>query len=390
MARQMKIAQKKERNSNIEMLRIVSMFLIILYHIIRRYSDYTGNFATLSAYVYLTETILGLWGEFAVYLFVIISAWFQSDSRFHIKHIVSIIFQAFCYIMVFGVVGTVLQYDGETSITGIFKGSIIYIHDAFVFKNIHWFIAPFIMMCFMSPFLNLLIQKFSKRQMGTLVLTLTGLFFYCQFSSAYFSESGMFLCIYLLVGYVKRYCVDKRRHFAVWGGILAITILLFTVLADNVGSTGLIGFINNYTSRVLGNFNCVSLIVAFAALFFFLAVAQMEEKHSKIINLVGGLTFGVYLFHETFFYTLNDRSLSLIDLMHLKCEELGWITQGLLYPIQLLGLALITLILGLLVEFIRKQVIHKPFMRMISHCFGRQMEQIDNWFDVAKCNEIHR
>lgn len=83
---------KKERNSNIELLRIISMLLIILYHIIRRYADYEGNFQTLNTSTYLTETILGIWGLFGVYLFVAISAWFLCSSKFRIKHIISILF----------------------------------------------------------------------------------------------------------------------------------------------------------------------------------------------------------------------------------------------------------------------------------------------------------
>lgn len=367
---------KNKRNSNIEFLRIISMLLIILYHIFRRYSgDYEGNFSTFPAHTYLTETVLGIWGLLGVDIFVAISAWFLCTSKFRLKHIISIVFQTFCYVAVFSVIETVIQYNG---IASVLKYSLIRIHDIYVYKNAHWFVAPYLMMCFMSPSMNLLVEKFSKEQMKVLLCVLTGLFVYVQFSGAFFSQSGTFLYIYLLCAYLKKYHPEKH-HYLLWGCFLTVMILVFCILNDNSGTHGLLAFINNYTTRTFGNYKDRSLIVALTAVCYLMAAVQCKENRSKIINTLGGLTFGVYLFHETFIY-IGDKSMSLIDMVYRKLVALMWINpDSHWYFGEVLLLTGAVFLAGAAIEFLRKKILHEPIMHQIDRL---DFSKIDNWFNM--------
>ena len=62
----------KQRNSNIEWLRIISMLLIIAFHMERSFEELSGSFI-----VNATTIALGKWGLLGVDLFLIISAKLQ-------------------------------------------------------------------------------------------------------------------------------------------------------------------------------------------------------------------------------------------------------------------------------------------------------------------------
>lgn len=367
---------KKERNSNIELLRIISMLLIILYHIFRRYSgDYEGNFSTLPLHVYLTQTMLGIWGLLGVDIFVAISAWFLCTSRFRLKHIISIVFHTFCYVAVFSVIETAIQYNG---IASVLKYSLKRIHEIYVYKNAHWFVAPYLMMCFMSPSMNLLVEKFSKEQMKVLLCVLTGLFVYVQFSGAFFSQSSTFLYIYFVCAYLKKYHPEKHPYM-LWGCFLTLIILVSCILNDNSGTQGLLASINNYTSRIFGNYTDRSLIVALTAVCYLMAAVQYEENRSKIINTLGGLTFGVYLFHETFIY-IGDESMSLIDMVYRKLVALMWINpDSHWYFAEVLLLTAAIFFAGSAIEFLRKMILHEPVMKLVDRI---DFSPIDNWINM--------
>lgn len=74
---------KKERNINIELLRCLSMLLIVIGH-------YYGNVASniipeLNSAAYFASYFINSIEVIGVNLFVIISAWFLVDSKFSIK-----------------------------------------------------------------------------------------------------------------------------------------------------------------------------------------------------------------------------------------------------------------------------------------------------------------
>ena len=70
---------KKSRNSNVELLRIISMLLIVSFHCVchnglRTYDN--------MPFIYISSVLLGSWGIFGVDVFVIISAYYLVEQRF--------------------------------------------------------------------------------------------------------------------------------------------------------------------------------------------------------------------------------------------------------------------------------------------------------------------
>ena len=78
----------KERNSNLELLRIISMLLIIMHH----YSihGFSPNILYYSSNKYILD-FLSLEGKLGVNCFILISGYFMINQKFTIKKLLSIL-----------------------------------------------------------------------------------------------------------------------------------------------------------------------------------------------------------------------------------------------------------------------------------------------------------
>ena len=91
----------KTRNSNIELLRIISMLLIVAFHCAGQigYKQYDNT-----SFVYITSVLLGSWGILGVDVFVIISAYYLVDQRLRVTRVINVLFQTFTYLIGFAIV----------------------------------------------------------------------------------------------------------------------------------------------------------------------------------------------------------------------------------------------------------------------------------------------
>ena len=86
---------QKQRSSNLELLRIISMFLIVMHH----YAVH-GGFQLLEKDLSLNKIIIQILsggGQLGVNLFILISGYFLIDSEFKINKLLKLIFETFFY-----------------------------------------------------------------------------------------------------------------------------------------------------------------------------------------------------------------------------------------------------------------------------------------------------
>ena len=200
----------KIRNSNIEILRIISMLLIIIGHCMG--TRFEGANQQLN--VFLTTTVFGSWAILGVDLFVIISAWFLCEQSFKSIRVISVLFEAICYIFAFSIVYAVMVGMESGSMVVALKSMVLFYLDG-IFKQHHWFVVAYILMCFAAPFLNKLIDGVSKCSLKAILIVAALALIYHNFTGAgYYSviaDSADFLYIYLLVGYFKKYGITIKR-----------------------------------------------------------------------------------------------------------------------------------------------------------------------------------
>ena len=105
-------AQKKSlRNSRVELLRIISMILIVAFHATRMGCIETSQ----PFYIYFSGIVLGSWGILGVDIFVIISSYFLVDQNFKSQRLINIAFQTFTYLFLYFVLSFILWLIPRTS-----------------------------------------------------------------------------------------------------------------------------------------------------------------------------------------------------------------------------------------------------------------------------------
>lgn len=287
----------KERESNMELLRIVAMLLVLIVHV-----DFAAlGFPTHEEAVTMTGTTIwrylfeGL-ALVCVNVFVLLSGWFgiRASKKGFFKFVTEVLF--------FGIVCLVFSIcmGVESSAIGTAPTMWLRIRNTLIFTSpLYWFVISYMGLYILSPVLNSFIEKASQKELG-----LTLLFFMLfqtvigwlvssdpergQFASGYSILS--FIGLYLLARYVKLY----PGKLTTKGKIHDLGLYLALCLLNaSIGFAACYFDINGVNSRIVAYTNP---LVIFASLYLLLFFSKLQIK-SKVINWIGAGAFGVFLLH---------------------------------------------------------------------------------------------
>lgn len=341
----------KLRNSNYELLRIVAMFFIILFHIIV-YGDYKNT---------ITNPSLVLIFDFLLFIilvhvnsFVLLMGYFQSESSFKQAKIWTIINASFFYRVVITLIFIFFNvYDLEK--IDLFR-SFLYIDTVD-----YWFIKLYILLYILSPFLNIFINKINQKMHQKLLIILFIVFSVIPTitNNLTFQSSGFsiqhFIFLYFMGAYLKKYPLKEHYFFKVLSKSmykLILIVLFFSLVSVNFliyqFADNLYG-INFLFDEVRKNILDTSMsysnpIIIIQSVVFFLFFGTLNIK-SKIINLVASFMLGVYLIHE--------NSL-VINFLHSNIKISNDFINSHLMIGYLLLLSLVVLIFCSIIEFVRQ------------------------------------
>jgi surface polysaccharide O-acyltransferase-like enzyme len=303
----MNITQKKElkgektkgiRNINIELLRIISMIMIIIMHLLG-HGGILDNVKPYTANYMLVWTINAL-AFVSVNCYVLISGYFLVDSKFSVKKVLIIWGQIIFYsiaIYVIALSSGLISMNIKTAIIAFLP----------VLGKQYWFATTYVALYFLFPFLNLMIKAMTKKEMQRLLITIIFMFSLwpnlIPFSKTLQSGGGYgivwFVCLYFISAYIKLHYVSTCKpviYLIVY--ILFSMLLIISKLTLEYLGTHILG-----GSIWLGSFytyNSILVLIGSVALFlFFINTKKTNNKiASKVILSLSGLTFGVYLIHD--------------------------------------------------------------------------------------------
>lgn len=279
----------KERQSNVELLRIIAMFLILLVH---------ADFYSLGepSYTDITseslDTFLRIFFEVvsipAVNIFVMISGWFGIHAK--LKGLCSFLFQC-----LFFTIGLYLL----NIICGYATFSIQDLLNCLMLTPANWFIKSYLFLYILSPVLNTFVDTASRIIFKhvliayfTILIILGWLF---PESVTYISlgySPVSFIGLYLLSRYTNIYrpfyCNLKARSYAVIVAVISICSIAICIPPENIK------WIYPYVINRI--FNYVSPINVAIALFLLIMFSKFRIK-SKLINWFSTSCFAVFLFH---------------------------------------------------------------------------------------------
>jgi len=88
------------RKSNIELLRIVSMFMILTHHYVVNSGIMEGFGAGSTSINYIFLALFGMWGKTGINIFIMISGYFMCRSKLTVKRYCKVLFEYLFYLFV--------------------------------------------------------------------------------------------------------------------------------------------------------------------------------------------------------------------------------------------------------------------------------------------------
>lgn len=274
----------RKRNSNFELLRVICMILIIVGHAIM----YHGSLGELGTTNYYIGNIIRSFCMMAVNCFVLISGYF--GINFSIKKIIKIDITVVFYSIVIFLLSVIL---GIHSITP--KTDILLLFP--ILTKRYWFISIYIVLCLISPILNIIVNSLEKKQYKNLLIILLVLFYilptalYAINAPTITGDSGYgiinFICLYLIGRYISLYYRDSKPKTFYLTGYIIVSCLLF--LSNHILSE-IFGF---YFNTFISYDTIFALLSAIMLFMFFKNISI----NSKLINKLASGCFASYIIH---------------------------------------------------------------------------------------------
>lgn len=274
-----------KRNSSVELLRIVAMFLVLVVH---------ADFFTLGVpdrNLIKTEPLFSfgqlLFESFSIVcvnVFVLISGWFGLRPK--LKGFCNFIFQ--CLFFSIGIYILICLFFDNFSIKGF--------AECFFLTGAYWFIKAYIGLYLLSPLVNRFIETVDGKTLLRFIIFFylyQTIFAWCSKATT-FLDSGCntisFIGLYCLARYFHLYpnkWTSKKPRVYIWGYLgLSVVCAVTSYVLGLIGLDGLIGRFYVY----------VSPFVILSSLLLLLGFTRMQLS-SKFINWVASSCFAVYLLH---------------------------------------------------------------------------------------------
>ena len=278
----------RERNSAIELLRIISMMGVVALHYLGQ-----GGMDAFNAYPQFTWFFYSGVRSIAVPLvnvFVLITGYFLVSSRHYTyRKPIRLLLIVFYYGITVYLLSSFIQGNALTV-----KGFIQSLFPFFFGSS--WFIKTYLILYLLAPFINKALTVLSMKWYRALLLIQILLFsvWYSIGLNAPITDDGYgiinFITLYMIGGYIRRFS-DTCRLLKWFSGLKALfgycACIAITALASY--------FINPFGYAFITNVIGASLL--------FLFVTKLKPRKSRVINALAGNAFDVFYVHPHI-YTL--------------------------------------------------------------------------------------
>lgn len=303
-----------QRQSNIELLRIVSIFFVLIGHafgVVLGMPD--ANDIDASPTTSFLRILLGAAALGGVNIFVLISGWFgiHSNKRGLAKYIYQVVF------LLWGIYAVaLLSGKAELNLSGIKTSMGIY--------EGYWFVMAYLGLYLLSPVLNAFADNATKRQFQILLIGFY-LFqcYYCWIMGMvnYFNGYSItFFCgLYLTARYVRLYPIPFLERNA-WSIYIAITLFLAVAATTGIRFAG-------SPLKLLRYDNPLEIVACVCFLLGFLKI----KLQSSVVNTLAKSCFAVYIIHfNPFVFPYFKMGVEWIDS---NCNSVVFITAMFMYLI---------------------------------------------------------
>lgn len=316
---------KKQRESGIELLKIISMIMIVFAHTAQnayrlKLPELMLAEATMSKQKFIMAWLIHF-GSLGNYLFIICSAWFLIGCKKSQKQkIMPIVFDSFLISVLF-LAGYSIASPGMVSQIDITKSIFP------IFYENNWFATGYILFLLMLPYLNKIVENINQKQLMRISFVMILLYWIFNFARVhyFFTRFFVFIGLFFIVAYIKKYMPDFCSSTGKNLILLAVGVFGFILW---LGGTDIRGLKNDDYSQTLlmwwTDSNPFHLMTAIALFNLF----KKFKFVNKGINLISSVTLYIYLIHENILfrqYSAQPIWRMLIDrftVKHVLAEEI--------------------------------------------------------------------
>lgn len=287
---------KKERESGIELFRIIAVLIFIAGHYVINSGllaqdgpVYADPLSWRSIYLLEFYSVV----KACVNVFVMITAYFMCTTKITAKKFAKLFLEIFFYKTVISTLFYISGYE-PFSIAGYIKSILPLRHLS------NDFLCAYPLFFLLIPFLSMLIQHLNEKQHIYLIL-------WCVFTyiflgsvpgfSVLMNYVSWFSVLFVIISYIRLYPKKIFQNCGLWAWM---TVLFVFLSALSVLVCAWLGVKLNRSSTYLTYFfvrDCNSFLTVVTSLSAFLFFKNLKIGYVKTINTVAASAFGVILIH---------------------------------------------------------------------------------------------
>lgn len=341
----------KDRNTGIELLRILAMFLIVYGHFI----SHGGGFVYEdSGSLYYLEGIIDSFSAFKVNIFILITGFFLiGKENFNIKQRLSKLwenemFYSITIMIIFVLCGM------DIGIVDLIKSIIPTISYRY------WFVTTYVALILLIPVLNKAFQRMDKKQYQKSLLIMLVITSVWQtlmpFVTTVDNHQGYsllwFIVVYAIGGYIRRYYsykkIPKKKLFLIY-----ITCSLIQFAYAEIFT-----YIEKKTNMIMDIPYYNSLFVICSSVMIFLIFFQINFKGNlgKAVNYISGSVISIYLISDNPLI----RDILYTNILHISKYQ----NRGLFSILSITGAVVLTFGSCLIIDIIKRWIMDKSILKL--------------------------
>lgn len=359
-----------KRNIGIEILRSLAMFMVIILHVL----NFGINYEELVPFTvnwYCGWLLEGL-SFCVVNIYAMISGYVMVKSKNKIARLLELWMEVFFYSVISVVIMRVITPE-NVGIIDIVKSFLPVCSQRF------WYFTAYFLMFWFIPLFNWIINHLSFRQFRYLIFGLLGgvgcLSWISEIlgASAFgvlngYSALWLSVCYFIGAG-LKIYgfriiSFRKKEHSVRYYGVMAVfsgLLTYFSKIILTVITTMLFG--REVCTNVFYEYN--SPLVIAEAIFLLCFFSQLKIKGGKWWIVIGRMTFGIYLIHQTQIFRNS--------VWHLFEKYAN--ADGIIFVSAVLGGAALIFIVCLIIEWIRQKLFAICKVQRFAERFAFRLEK---------------
>ncbi len=351
--------EKKERDSNFELLRIIAMFMIVASHYavhgVRHTLTLELSAQWLDGILFnrILTSFLMPGGTIGNGIFFLLTGYFMFGKPYKVQRLIKLIAQVYFYAVALLIAWAVIRFAHIYSFPELkaISQMMFFINAVIpITSGGWWFIQTYVVLFLFIPVLNSFIEKLSLQKQLAVIAVLWIFWYAAGIFSFGYSKLQQACFFYILGAYLKRKDVSMNTYLAlflficVWLALSLLDIKSAAILkSDNVKEMLVKVFCNGFSA----------VIRPFAVVFIFLFCKSLKIGYNRFINAVASSTFGIYLIHDS----AVGRQFIWNKLLHVSDMQY----QSVYFPLYAVLSIVAVFAVCSLIELLRKKIFAKVF-----------------------------